>query len=280
MNKKSPVWQVVIAGALIALLVIIVFTFTRREEIEGPRTIHYVYMPLVMDDYSGNKAVCRCSGCASVHALGASRVRAWSPAPSQCPGVITHPAVSTVAQAQQILSSTLSIEPDGTDLVFGFNEPYLNGIEPALAAQLYHDIKAMHPDLVIACPGISHYSVAREWLIEFTNIYRELYGEFPCGVVDWHCYWNTAEQCIEQAETMIALTEGWNAQGANITMLTISELGIIPDDEFEEFISWLDGSEIDLWFPFCSEIKNWPQFTMVVPGSTALTSRGQTFKDH
>lgn len=282
-NRKRTALIIIASVSVLITLILIYFGYRRFyvQEVTYP-TVSHVYLPIVMNDYeppNPHKGVCidSVSGvqrCEPIYAVGATSSRTWYPVAFCCEDVIAYPCISTMTQAQDVLSGTLDIVGCGTDKVLMFNEPHLQGISYEDAADTIHAIKQANPDKVLVSPAVSHYPAAKVWLINMTNYYTITYPGMPFEVLDWHCYAGTAAECITHAEGMIALGESWG-----IDTFYMSEVGLLSLAEFSTFLDYLETSEIDKWFAFVTESDTWSQYALVVPGSdpTVLTTRGTEY---
>jgi hypothetical protein len=294
----KPARRVALVFAICAIVAITAVYFVLRQgepQEATPQEMTYtVYLPLVASDYPNKLGVALTSGrCAGiVEALGAQYARGWHVATNKdCPRYIVQmPCVCCAWLADDVLAGRRQIEAAPGAVVLSANEPEIAeqaNISPAAWAVYQHLLLDRFPEYKWASPAIT---IHPPWLVDFVDEYAAMYpgAPFPFDVLDWHCYYNTAAECIAHSEGMLALMDGWNAEGAGIEFAIISEIGIADPDELGAFLAWVGNeTRIQRAVVFSTELYadgpwgNFAYFNLIEYGSepVVLTERGRVVRD-
>lgn len=248
-------------GIVTACIIVVLLVVGRgRPEVHMQPVSPILYLPLVSKNHPHKRGVAVCHPrCDVVHAVGAIYLRQWGTQPIQCSGVESVPCVWGKNTADRVLSGQVQIGGNGST-VLSANEP--DRIDQSWATPqewvpYQHALVHQFPQYRWASPATVD---VPGWLDEFVDLYVDEYGEFPFSVLDFHCYEDNAQDCIEHAQWYVDKFHEWNLEhGGVIDEIWLSEFALADVQDATVFLDWLDAQpEITRYFWFCTEcIPGW-----------------------
>jgi len=219
-------------------------------------------------------------------AVGAKYHRSWWVQTIQCPGIEGIGCVGNAFIASKVLDGIWELGTQ-SEYVLGFNEPEdpeQANMTIEEAVPLWHALRTKFPDRLWVSP--STWTTDNDWLERFYDLYTATYpGEVPFNVVDFHCYENDGQSCIERGEYFVGLAQKWE-----IGEVWCSEFSFWGKDNVEnakQFIDWMDCELlITRYFWYTDECKPythwcWVERNLVVWQSDPiqLTELGKMYHD-
>lgn len=255
--------------------------------VSNPHDLSYsFYFPLVTKNHPSKKGVGRGgSRCEPGNAVGASYARGWGVSIGDCQGVEDIPCIWGNGVATMVISGLLQIIGN-SDYVLGFNEPDMftqANMSPEESVEPWHALRMAYPDKKWVSPSTT---ISMGWLPEFYQRYITEYPDDnpPFDVIDFHCYLNTVDGCIERAGYFINMADSWG-----VDEVWLSEFAFYGPGDTEraaEFISWMNGQpRITRYFWFIDECRigePWCYWTWLAEyhsDPVVLTELGVMYRD-
>lgn len=198
-------------------------------------------------------------GCVtSCEPLGCSWCYGWKPDPGSGQDHERVPMIRDAADMGRPVSSN-------SNWLMGFNEPDLSeqaNLTPISAAKLWREIERSHPERRLVAPAPSH--IHPDWLPQFRNAYRMLYGVWPrLDALAFHCYF-PADSCIGLGEQFVTWALAWG-----VPEVWCTEFAFVPaynpraEEDARRFVAWLEAEPVVARYaPFASYIQGgewyWP----------------------
>ena len=263
-----------------------------QQETVQEASVYTLYLPIIMTAPGPVKGVAGGS-CEDVAAVGGRWRYGWMPQINDCPNIEDVPMIGNTKAMGQ---------PVGGDSAWlmGFNEPDWKeqaNIPPKEAAIMWRQIEALYPTRLLVAPAPSCARGGEQWLVNFYNEYRKLYGRPPrLDALAVHCYNGLGDttECKELVRWYLRQAQTWGVAEVWVTEFGFQAWrsdgdfawgpGLAAMDDFIQFLNEQPGVTRYAWFTARMRGDEWwswgPDATTALFDDGGLTPFGKQYRGY